>query len=1466
MRRKLRMRFGSILLTMAMLLSLLPITAGAEGEDVAQVDDTTYTSLQEAFQNADRKTVKLLKDVYLDSTVEVPEGKTVTFDLNGNDITVYKDNSTGRSLYAINNYGDFTLLDSIGNGTITARGIQNLENGMMTIESGKIVSCDSNGGAAVWNEATVTINGGTFETVHVGSASDSVGVGCLNNSGTALVTGGTFNDVNKRTYAVISTGKIEITPSAGKEVIVTGAHGGLAIDSGTAIVNGGMYSSTDYYGLYVSNDGMGSDPMTAAVTVNGGTFDGKSYSVWIGSDYNDPVNSSIAIYGGTFADSLNAQSNTHENAIIIYGGIFSNDSVKEYVAPNYECVGPNDNGKYTVQKMEDKLVVSGSVDGSGNVSGSLEGSFGGNGTAIDDNTDSGIVGGGDTTTNNDVSINLTTGNTNNPAATTTLEVTKETAQSLSNADKLTVKTDAAEVSFDTTALSTIASGADNDVTITVEKTKKSESDKKVLASYEVSVEANGANLLPNSANNGTVTITVPVPQGVTSPVAWYVQNGVFVDNLGGTVNGDKFTFTIDHLSEIYIVDGEITSNVVASFVENGQTRYFDDLAEAIEEAPAGGTVTLLNDATLTEKVNINKSLTIVGGNHIITGNNSDSSVYFEITGGTFNISDVTLTDFGGNVAVGSGTAVFKVTGDSAKFIGNKLTVENFNRAGFDFVAGTFELSNTDIDCANDYGKTTGNKILTKGVKAGYGSSKVTGTLTNVNVSTSMSNYTDWGSGAIEIYNNAEVTINGGEITDSQYGVWVDNHYAAQGATGATAAKVTLNGVQISASADAVLVYGSGEADSDRTASVDINGGTFTGNIAVYGIAATGKESASIKKATITGDVVNENGGSVAVVDSTINGNVPDSSSTSTTIINSMVNNTLTNTTPDGAVALVGANTYDNLHTAIEAAKTGENKTVTLLSSIEEASWNMIWNMEGITLDGDGNTLKINEIQSGQNHDAVFHSLGGNTFKDLIIDLTEVADDSQAQGSRAFSAAPGDTFSNVTIKGNEHIGYGITVGGTTATGETLSIDNCKFENVGIGVYDSSDGGENKVDDLDITNSTFTNCGIVGVIRVEDTTFTGNTVTNSSELSLAITDEGKATVTGNTFQDAGKIWFAGADLGKVTFTQNKVLGSTTVSTDQAKDGTNLNVSKNYWGGGAPGDKTTGTNFTGENVYYLRPAMQDEDLNTYVPSTPDTPSYDSGSSEPSGDYIVSVDRVSGGKVTVNPGRADKGDEVTVTVKPNDGYDLDELVVTDSKGNELELSYEGSGKYTFTMPSGTVDVKATFVKADVGSVLDDFTDVNPDAWYAQAVEFVVEEGLMTGTSATTFAPDTSMSRAMIWTVLAAYNSYNTSGGNPWYAPGQQWAMVNGVSDGTAPNSSITREQLAVMLWRAAGSPETSESLSGYADASSVSDWAVEALAWAVDNGIISGMGGSTLAPQATATRAQVAVMLMQFVDYMEA
>lgn len=310
-------------LVLIIALALFPSFALADGP-VAAIGSTQYDSIQDAVDAAGKgDVVTLIGDVYLTETVNVAEGKDITLDLNGKKITVYKDESAGRSLYAINNYGTFTLIDSVGNGSITARGIQNLENGNMTVETGKIIACDTNGGACIWNEANVVINGGTFETLHVGSASDNYGVGCLNNSGTALVTGGTFNDVNKRTYAIISTGHIEITPAEGKTVTVNGAHGALAVDSGTAVVNGGSYTSTDYYGLYVSNDGRGEDPMIAAVTVNDGTFIGKAYSVWIGSDYNDPVNSTIQINGGTYEKPINTQENTRENAIIVYGGTFN---------------------------------------------------------------------------------------------------------------------------------------------------------------------------------------------------------------------------------------------------------------------------------------------------------------------------------------------------------------------------------------------------------------------------------------------------------------------------------------------------------------------------------------------------------------------------------------------------------------------------------------------------------------------------------------------------------------------------------------------------------------------------------------------------------------------------------------------------------------------------------------------------------------------------------------------------------------------------------------------------------------------------------------------------------------------------------------------------------------------------------------------------------------------------------------
>ena len=151
---------------------------------------------------------------------------------------------------------------------------------------------------------------------------------------------------------------------------------------------------------------------------------------------------------------------------------------------------------------------------------------------------------------------------------------------------------------------------------------------------------------------------------------------------------------------------------------------------------------------------------------------------------------------------------------------------------------------------------------------------------------------------------------------------------------------------------------------------------------------------------------------------------------------------------------------------------------------------------------------------------------------------------------------------------------------------------------------------------------------------------------------------------------------------------------------------------------------------------------------------------------------------------------------------------------------------------------------------------------WGAEAVDFAVSRELFAGTSATTFSPDTAMTRAMIVTVLARFEGVDTTTGDTWYEAGRQWAMENGVSDGTNMDASLTREQLATMLWRYAGSPSVSNSLSGYTDAGTVSSYAQQAMAWCVEQGIIGGTTTTTLSPQGPATRAQVATILMRYIE----
>ena len=163
---------------------------------------------------------------------------------------------------------------------------------------------------------------------------------------------------------------------------------------------------------------------------------------------------------------------------------------------------------------------------------------------------------------------------------------------------------------------------------------------------------------------------------------------------------------------------------------------------------------------------------------------------------------------------------------------------------------------------------------------------------------------------------------------------------------------------------------------------------------------------------------------------------------------------------------------------------------------------------------------------------------------------------------------------------------------------------------------------------------------------------------------------------------------------------------------------------------------------------------------------------------------------------------------------------------------------------------------QATVGS----FKDVPQNSWFASAVQYVTSNSLMNGTSTTDFSPSATMSRGMLMTVLARYAGESTEGGTVWYEKGMNWAKNKGISDGSAPNANITREQLAAMLYRYAGEPDGAADLSAYTDAGSVSAYAEKAVQWCVKNGILTGKTSSTLAPKATATRAECAAMLQRF------
>lgn len=252
-----------------------------------------------------------------------------------------------------------------------------------------------------------------------------------------------------------------------------------------------------------------------------------------------------------------------------------------------------------------------------------------------------------------------------------------------------------------------------------------------------------------------------------------------------------------------------------------------------------------------------------------------------------------------------------------------------------------------------------------------------------------------------------------------------------------------------------------------------------------------------------------------------------------------------------------------------------------------------------------------------------------------------------------------------------------------------------------------------------------------------------------------------------------------------------------------------------------------------------------------------------------------------------ATEGDKVTITVSPDEAYLLDELTVT-ANGKEVEVKDNGDGTYTFKMPSADAKIVVTFAEdpdwePEPEEPAMPFTDVNENDWFYDVVLYAYDNGLMTGVSATEFAPNQTTTRGMIVSMLARLEGVTSAedagfadvAANDWYATAVNWAasvgVVNGYEDNTfRPNAPITREQMAAILYNYADykgyDVSARADLSDYADAASISSWAEDVLAWANAEGLINGMTATTIDPQGATTRAQTAAMFERFLTAHEA
>ena len=506
--------------------------------------------------------------------------------------------------------------------------------------------------------------------------------------------------------------------------------------------------------------------------------------------------------------------------------------------------------------------------------------------------------------------------------------------------------------------------------------------------------------------------------------------------------------------------------------------------------------------------------------------------------------------------------------------------------------------------------------------------------------------------------------------------------------------------------------------------------------------------------------------------------------------------------------------YSDFQQALTAASAGD--TILLNKDVELSSKLTI--DKAITIEGNGeSTIKLTgEVSTGAFIEISGDDANNVTLKNLTVDTNK-----NAKHGIQFYCVEGGTLENVTVNG----GYWTSVIVNGSTG--ITIKGCELNPIAA--------TESKTPYAHIEYAMGS-----GVTTIPSITVNDNTYENSSVPQIYADSATTAAI--NTAKGGNQ---SAEELRAIVMENIKNEGTTDVK---------VTILVKEAGDEEPTvDVETSE---GEN----KPDPEPTDPPVVYPTT----------------YKTTVEECEGGSVVASPSSAREGQKVTLTVKPQAGQELKSLKVTDKDGDAVTLT-KVEGGYTFKMPKGGVTVTALF-GCDGGAACPSkgFTDLDSDKWYHEYMDYAVEQGLLEGTSPTTMEPNATLTRAQLAQIL--YNlegkpqvqgdlDFTDVAEGKWYYAAILWAnqegVVNGMSPDTfAPNEDISRQDLALMLYRYAGEPTVTGDLDGFKDAGQVGDWAQEAITWAVEEGIIDGMTPTTLEPTGTATRAQAAAMLQRFLE----